>query len=221
MQKVLPSEKIVIIVDTREMYSPVVENLSKFDCEIREKQLEIGDYICSDRVCIERKTSEDFVNSIIDKRLFKQLHALSQYEKPLLVIEGSYFFSRNLYINAVYGAIASAVCDYGISVFHTSNPKETATLIFNLAKREQIDEKREVILRKKPKLNSISKIQQEIVAGLPYVNTKLSKRLLKIFKTPKRVFSASEKELTGVQGIGEKKARMIWKILNEEWKEDS
>ncbi len=220
VQKLLPSKKPVVLVDTREIHSRVVEELSLLECEIREKPLPIGDYICSDRICVERKTAEDFIASIIDKRLFKQMEHLTRYEKPVLIVEGHNFYSRNVHVNAIFGALSSVIADYGISVLHTSNPRETAMIIFNLARREQLAGKRDVLLRHKPKAGSIGEMQLHLVAGLPSVSVTLAKRLLEHFKTPKNVFAASEARLQQVEGIGERKARMIWKILNEEWREE-
>jgi ERCC4-type nuclease len=57
-------------------------------------------------------------------------------------------------------------------------------------------------------------MQEFLLAGLPDVNTMLSRNLLKKFRTPKRVFSASPEKLMTVEGIGELKARKIWELLN-------
>ncbi|MEA3254774.1 MAG: helicase-related protein, partial [Candidatus Altiarchaeota archaeon] len=62
---------IKIFVDVREKNSKVLKILcEKADIDMR--QLDVGDFILSDRVCVERKTVEDFLSSIIDKRLFSQ-----------------------------------------------------------------------------------------------------------------------------------------------------
>ncbi len=217
MQKTLPSKKVRVIIDTRELFSEVVAELSSMDCEIVEKTLTVGDYVCSDRVCIERKTGEDFTASIIDGRLFTQLKNIAEhYEKPVLIIEGRNFFSRNINPNAVYGALAACV-DFGIAILYSSSPRETAKMIYFLAKREQSEEKRDLMFKTRPKPKDIKEIQLSLVAGLPFISATLAKRLLEKFKTPKKIFSASEEELKKVEGIGEKKARVIWKILNKEW----
>jgi len=69
---------ILIFVDSREQASNAVRELSKFDnVSVKVKQLELGDYVLSDEVIIERKTVEDFLASMLDGRLFSQLIALS------------------------------------------------------------------------------------------------------------------------------------------------
>jgi Fanconi anemia group M protein len=55
------------------------------------------------------------------------------------------------------------------------------------------------------------------MAGLPNVSTKLSRSLLKEFKTPRKVFSANHERLMKVDGIGKEKARRIWELLNKEY----
>ncbi len=221
MQKTLPSKKIVVVVDTREIYSSVVRELHDFGCEIVEKMLPLGDYVCSERICVERKTAEDFTASIIDGRLFDQIARLKEsYEKPVLIIEGRNFFARGVHPNAVYGALASCV-ELGVSLLHSSNPRETAKIIYFLAKKEQVNGRREIAFKTKLKPKSLQEFQLALIASLPFVNTTLAKRLLKYFKTPKAIFSASERELRKVEGIGERKARAIWKVLNKEWEEES
>ena len=59
--------------------------------ELRFMALEIGDYIVSDRLAVERKRTDDFACSLIDgkRNLFAQLSDLARvYEKPVLIIEG-------------------------------------------------------------------------------------------------------------------------------------
>jgi Fanconi anemia group M protein len=84
----IPKKPIKIIVDVRE------KNMAKLlhnYADVELKTLEVGDYVLSDRVVVERKTADDFVDSIIDKRLFNQLKNLRKVEKPLLIIEGNNF----------------------------------------------------------------------------------------------------------------------------------
>ena len=82
--------------------------------EVEFKTLEIGDYILSDRVAVERKTAEDFENSIIDKRLFNQVMDLKKYERPLMIIEGNEFV--RIHENAIRGMMFSIMIDYQIPV---------------------------------------------------------------------------------------------------------
>lgn len=54
-QKLLkPAGKIVIVSDYRE--KEVIEHLKKLGAVVNEQALEVGDFIASDRICIERKS---------------------------------------------------------------------------------------------------------------------------------------------------------------------
>ena len=205
VQKVLkPENKIVIFVDNREFNSKVAKELARLDCIVKPKQLEVGDYILSDRVCVERKSSKDFLASIFDQRIFAQLGALKDhFEKPILIIEGqSLYCERNVHPNALRGVLTSIAVDYSIPILWTENEKDTAGMLYWIAKREQIEEGRSITIRGEKRQLSLKEQQEFLVAGLPKVNTKIAKRLLEYFKSPEKVFTASEEELKKVKGIG-------------------
>ncbi len=216
-------EKTVeIIVDHRERGSDVFRLLA-VDPEVRVlvKELPVGDYILSDRVVVERKSYPDLVNSIIDGRLFQQAKQLAEtYPKPIIVVERNQKPTRMVHPNAVRGAIASLAIDYGIPVVFTDGPEETYQFLKVVAKREQLERKRLPRVRGEKRILSTPEMQQYIVESLPYVGPKLARELLRKFRTVERVFTASERELASVEGIGEKRAKEIRKILTEEWKEE-
>ena len=108
----------------------------------------------SDEVAIERKTKNDFISSIMDKRLHKQAKELVEnFKKPLMIIEGAELYSSGyIHPNAVRGAIASIAVDFGIPIIPTRSPEDTAAMINRIAIREQTHEKSEIQIRteKKP-----------------------------------------------------------------------
>jgi ERCC4-type nuclease len=220
-QGVFSGEKISIITDYREKRTKTCEWLRTFDAKIIEKKLDVADYIVSDRVGIERKTVNDLLQSVLNQRLFRQLEDLSaSFARPLLILEGDQrmlFLARNIHPNTIHGVLSSITLDYGIPIIWTHSPKVTAAQIFWTACREQGKEKRGLQTRVCKKTKNTADLQQFLIAGLPNVNSVLSERLLREFKTVKRVFSLDEAELKKVPGIGEKKAKKIWKLLNSEY----
>ncbi|MDN5358664.1 MAG: hypothetical protein PWP76_507 [Candidatus Diapherotrites archaeon] len=213
-----PRDIVTVLVDHRERASGVIHALREFgDVIIQVKDLPVGDYVVSDRVAIERKSAADFVQSIIDGRLFEQASKLvDHFAKPVIIVEGeSVYTVRNVHPNAIRGAIASLVVDYGIPVIFTRNERETAAFIRAIARREQLELNREPRLRGEKRILSLPEMQQFIVESLPYVGPKLAKQLLKHFGTVERVFTASERELAQVEGIGPKRAKEIRRVLTE------
>ena len=224
VQKILSPKKVVIFVDHREENSGVMNYLREHDAEIRVQQLKTADYISSDRVAIERKSVPDFLQSILDQRLFTQLQDIVKaYERPIMIIEGNQeilFSERDIHPNTIRGVLSSIAVDYRVPIIWTLNARETAAQIFWLAYREQVKEKRDVAIRTNQKNHSTSKQQEYILAGLPNVNTKLSKRMLREFCTIRNVFCCDEDMLKKIEGLGEKKAKKIWNLINSDYDED-
>ncbi len=211
----MPSEEIKIFADNREN-GVVISELERL-CTIEKKNLPVGDYVCSDRAVVERKSESDFASSIMDGRLFSQIKELCAYEKPILLIERNGSNFSKIHPNAVRGALASLALDFNLPVIFSQSYIDTAGIIFQIAKREQVDERRVASIRPKSGLISTERRQEFIIAGLPNVSTVLARRLLSKFKTPQKVFSASEKELQEIEGIGEEKAKKISELLNSEY----
>jgi len=219
----LSGDKVKIIVDSREIGSPIVKELSKFDVRIDLETLKIGDFILSDRVAVEKKTTEDFTSSIIDGRLFTQaINLKSTYQMPIVLVEGETLYSaREVRPEAIMGALVSILIDYDVPIVWMRTPPETALFLFSIARREQLKERREPKIRAEPKPETLSESQEFIIAGLPHVNRVLAKRLLRTFGSVERVFSASEEELQKAEGIGKKISKKIRKIVSSKYEETS
>ena len=208
-------KRLKIIADHREVPSGIVDELVQLGVEVEACQLKVGDFILSDRVGVERKSVGDFLQSIVDKRLMSQAKILREtFERPVLILEGGNLYSRRaIHPNAIRGSLAALAVDVGIPILPTRDEKETALILFAIARREQLDESREVAVRGEPKGLTLPEHQRFVVEGLPGISAVLAKRLLEHFGTVERVMCASEEELKQVHGIGREKARSIRKIL--------
>lgn len=209
------SSGVTIFVDVREQRTSIVKKL-KEKANVELRQLPVGDFILSDRVAVERKTVDDFLQSMVDKRLFDQASELTRnFEIPLLILEGSkdIFSQRNIHPNAIRGALVSLPLDFGISIIQTKNEGETAEILFAIAKREQIEANRTVALRGERKPLTLHERQRFIIESLPFVSAVLARRLLEKFGSVQAIVGAGEKELMEVEGIGKKKAKDIRKVV--------
>ncbi len=208
---------MIIYADKRE--DSRVPALLEQSCTLKRKQLKVGDYLLSKRVAVERKTCQDFVQSIIDGRLFRQVEELkANFEKPLMIIEGEDFdLDIKIHPNAIKGAIASISIDYGVPIIWTVTQKETSEFLLTIAKREQEGKKRGFAVRGTKKKKSMNDVQEFLIAGLPNINTKTAKNLLKHFGKPEKIFAASEAELQEMPGMGPKTAKNIRKILSKRY----
>jgi Fanconi anemia group M protein len=213
-------EKIQVIVDQREVRSSVARQLEKIGVDITLDTLEVGDYILSDRIAVERKSSEDFVGSLIEHKLFEQISNLANtYEKPVLILEGdSLFNSRAISPNAIHGALSSIALDFGVAVFYTRDSDDTAALIRQIAKREQINDKREVSMHGHKSSKMLPQQQEYIVSAISDIGPAAAHNLLLHFGSVENVMKADYAELLEVKNIGPKTAAKIREIVASEYK---
>jgi len=218
IQRILkPKDKPVIITDVRENKSSIKDYLENLGAMVKTLPLKVGDFICSERVCVERKTGNDFISSIVDGRLFEQAEELKEnFDKPIILVEGDYY-AGGMNENAIKATLASIILNYEIPVIMTKDEKETARTILWLAKREQITSGIEVGIKGRKKPKTFKDLQEHVISGLPGVSVILSKRILRKFKTIKSLANATEKELVEVDGVGKALAKRLHEVLNKEY----
>ena len=210
-----------VFVDQREIRSHVAHALEKLGMEIALTTLEVGDYVVSDRVGIERKTAEDFLSTFLDGRdLFSQISDLVRaYERPLLIIEGEGLYTtRQIHPNSIRGVLAAITIDFGVPVIFSKDEEDTAALISIIAKREQIDSKREINLHGKKSAATLKKQQEYLVSAISDIGPAVARNLLRHFGSVERVMTASREELMKVELVGPKTADRIKEVVSGEYK---
>ncbi|MAH03895.1 hypothetical protein CMI39_03875 [Candidatus Pacearchaeota archaeon] len=205
-----------VIIDYRERNSLVPSELISLGLNIEFKELKVADYLIKD-VAIERKTITDFISSMINKRLIRQLEELQQYKSKLLIIEG--IEEQELYNddnsngvnpNAIRGFLLSILLKWKIPIIFTKNQEDTAKFISVLSKKKS----KEISLNARKKSFNKKEQKQYLLEGFPGIGPKTSKKLLKKFKTIKKIINASKKDLQKV--IGEK-TEILRKIIDEKY----
>ncbi len=211
-------DTIRLIVDSRELPTGVARELTRLNVEISDESLKIGDYIVSEDVAVERKEMGDFIQSLIDGRLFDQLIALrSAYRRPVLIMEGEQLIGlRAVNPAAIYGALASIAIRVQVPIIWTRNAEETAIVLYRMAHLEQIGAKKTLRTRSGETMGTDAKALEYILSGFPGVDTVISRAILAEFGTLEKVFSAEEKDLQRVSGVGKKIASRIRRLLTTE-----
>lgn len=208
----------VVFADTREGNSKVIRHLSEMEIDVKVQAMAVGDYQVSDEVVIERKTAKDFVDSIVDKRLFKQARSLmEEFKRPLIILEGDDLYNGMINPNAIRGSIASIALDFGISIIPTRNAQDTAAMIKRIAIREQSGEKTPIQIRTDKKPVNLWEQQLFIIESLPNIGPVNAKNLLEHFGTVANIINASEGQLQEVEGIGKKTAANIRKVVDSKY----
>ncbi len=208
---------IKILVDHREK-GPVVKHLSS-RCAVEQKDLPVGDYVLSERVCVERKSTEDFLRSLVDRKIFQQVKGIAEnYEIPILIIEGEDLYTQHdISSKSILNAIISIIVDFNVFVLFTKDAYETMLMLVDIAQREQKHERKEIPVRGSKQSMNLKDNQRYVIEGLPNISATLAQRLLRHFGNVKAVFNASKDELMEVRGIGEKTAEGILQVIEEEY----
>ncbi len=211
---------VKIIADFREKNSPILKLLHNMGARIEIRNLDTGDYVCSNDVAVELKTREDFVNSIIDRRIIMQARALrNNFNKPLFVIYGTDNFSMMRMINdeSIYAMISTLALKYRIPVVSLMTAREVASFIFSVARLEQGKTHDEISLHYNKPLTLVEQ-QEYLISALPGIGAKIAKPLLKHFGSIRAIANATVDELMQVPLIGKIKAERIHDVLNKDYK---
>lgn len=219
IEKPKPENELPLVyADSREGNSKVIRHLTEMEMDVKIQSMAVADYQVSDEVAIERKTTKDFVDSLIDKRLFKQAKELSEeFKRPLMILEGDDLYSGMVNPNAIRGSIASIALDFGISIIPTRNAQDTAAMIKRIAIREQSGERANIQIRTDKKPVSLWEQQLFIIESLPNIGPVNAKNLLEHFGSVAKVINASSSELQEVEGIGKKTAESIRKVIDSKY----
>ncbi len=215
-------KELEIIVDDRERNVKLLNKLEEV-FNIKKERLDVGDFVISDRIVIERKTLEDFLASLLDKRIFEQIEKLkASYEKPLIIVEGStdledLFNLRDIHPNAIRGLLLTIMIDYNIPIIFVKNEEEFVNLLEILARREQLKGNKKPLVKIVKKTKTIKEAQEILISSIPGINIQLASNLLLYFKNPKNIANASVNELKKVPLIGEEKAKKIFEVFNKDY----
>jgi Fanconi anemia group M protein len=207
-----------IFVDSRER--EMAKLLESLGLEVTVKNLEVGDYVVSDRVAIERKTAQDFVASIIDpqRNLFRQIADLARtYDRPVLILEGRDLYTRQMNASSIRGAMASVAVDYGVPIIPTEDRDETAAVIALLARRE-MREGREPKVHGHKTARTLKEQQEYLISAISSVGPTVAKNLLKHFGSVEKVMTASPEQLQEVEKVGPKIAQRIRELVGGAYK---
>lgn len=205
----------LIVADMRETRSGVLQALqSRGKARVEISDLEVGDYIVSAQVGVERKQVQDLARSIVNRRLHMQIELLSvAFQKPVLIVEGTLSALQSMCDpSLVYGALAWVTLDKGTYISWSSGANDTALILESLARHAQ-QEPKDIPLRSgKPK--DLGLLARYVIEGLPGCGSATATRLLAHFGSIENVITASENDLKLVAGVGERTAKEIRKLVS-------
>ncbi len=189
--------KPIIIADIHEKNSLIISELKNSkDIMLCLRPLKIGDYLIKN-IIVERKTVNDFLSSLINKRLFNQINQIKDYPERLLIVEGD--LNNDLYINKpllkiiIRGAILSLILNHKIQILFTKDCRETAEYLILIARQKSKSKVEPSLHSRIPKTLKLQK--RYILEAFPRIGPKKSEQLINKFHSLKSIFDAKDQEL--------------------------
>ena len=227
-----------LIIDSRENseLSKLIETkANKLGILNEKKWLEVGDYVIG-TVCFEAKSAVDFMQSVINKRIWTQVDNMDKwYHKNFVVIYGSiedalsnmkYITKldsnvspqqlRNTYKLRFKGAIGRLRLDYDIGIIWRDNMTDVVDEILTIAKMAPIE--RKMINPSIPTRIATDDVRVDMLTIVKGVSEKKAKDLLKEHGCIMEIGDSTIKELLVVKGIGDTVANRINSVLTSNTK---
>ncbi|MFB6096710.1 MAG: DEAD/DEAH box helicase [Haloferacaceae archaeon] len=213
---------VELVIDQRELDSTIARDLSTREgVRTRLETLEVGDYVLSDRVVVERKSVADFLDTLTggDRSMFEQVGDMARhYSRPVVILEGEGLYEqRNVHPNAIRGALASLAIDFDASVLHTEDEADTADMLEVLATREQETSDRSVSVHGEKGAKTRTEQQEYVVSAIADIGPVTARALLAHFGTVEAVMTAREEDLLAVDGVGSVTAERIREVVGSDY----
>ena len=228
----------MLIIDSREkvgskLVKLVEEKARILNIKTEKKWIEIGDYVF-DNICFEAKSVEDFIGSVMSKRLWTQMDNMDRhYKNNVVIIYGDLpeaihniikhgksklpIASRKIMLtNKFLGAIGRIVLDTDIKPFWVKSESEASLIITAVCKMQPIE--RDVIRPQVFKRITTDDLRLDILTSVKGVSYKKAKLLIDNFGSVMEIGEQTVHELCHMDGIGEKTAQRILDTLNSEKK---
>ena len=206
--------KPMIYMDERER-GEMRAALLRMQVDCRILTMEVGDFVISPTIGIERKRGDDFASSLVDGRLFTQTARLKEvFPQPILILERfEKMFARQIRVEALYGALLYLTQQLHIGLIPSQSAEETALILKSLATYSQ---KNLPVFDYTPPKVQTKEVSREsqiyFLQGLVGVSETRATHLLDHFHTPWNVITAicdaseskakKKKGLNGLSGFG-------------------
>lgn len=213
---------ILIITDAREMSGTVVRHWRAYagnfaQLKLESRELEYGDYLIGNDIVIERKSSTDFMLSVMDNQLYGNIAKLkAEFERVIYIVEGDVFAPRfHSNPSALRDALAYMTAVEGVALAPSPDAPMTAEIVYRMAVDVQRPDARAVSVRSaRPK--DLRSSQQYVIEGLPGITAERARQLLKTFGSVESVLRADDAALIAA-GLSIETVARIRKILAAPW----
>ncbi|XP_055925203.1 DNA repair endonuclease XPF-like [Argiope bruennichi] len=222
-----------VIVDMREFRSELPSLIHRRGIDVIPVTLEIGDYVLTPDMVVERKSVSDLIGSLNSGRLYTQAQSMCRlYKKPILLIEfdqnkafslqGKYYFNNSASSQNVISKLILLTIHFPeLRILWCPSPYATAEMFELLkVKRDQPDEKTAALLKSEGSEGELSAskfntVGYDFVSKLPGINSKNMWPILRNVNSIADLVNRSEEEFSTMLG-NSGAAKTLWRSINEE-----
>ena len=225
----------MLVIDSREnseLANRIIQECDRIGVPTKKEWLNVGDYIIDD-VCFEAKSSFDFLQSVMNKRIWLQIDNMDRnFDNNSVLLYGSMedaiaeFRSR---VNPSWGyahlhnrylsAIGKIILDTDCKVILTDDAKKAAKVVSAVAKMKPMDRAVYNPRLIKQKKISTTDLRVDVLMTIKGISEKKAKSLIKEFGSIMEIGEATSTELSKLDGIGVTLAKRIIDVLNSESKQ--
>jgi len=228
-----------IVIDSREhsdLTTKVTDLSQEMNIQTEKKWLEIGDYVFGD-ICIEAKSSFDFMQSIHNKRLWNQLDNMDRaYPNNYIVLHGSFDQGYREFVSYVkdpnwkttnmrmmmkrkyLASIGRILLDLDCTLIECKDAKQAAERICLMCKmqpHERAVYSPSMIRKKKI---STEDLRVDVLSTIKGVSQKKAKVLIERYGSIMELGETKPKEIATLDGFGMVLATRVHQTLNAEEK---
>ncbi|XP_060605869.1 DNA repair endonuclease XPF-like [Ruditapes philippinarum] len=220
-----------VIVDMREFRSELPSLIHRRGMDIEPVTLEVGDYILTPDICVERKSVSDLIGSLNNGRLYNQCVSMCRYYKrPILLIEfdpnksfslqGKYQMSNDVSVQETTTRLTLLTLHFPkVRVLWCQSPYATAELFEEIKMgREQPDANEAMTVSSVEDIEWSDKYShhpQDMLLRMPGVNSKNYRQIMNKVQDLAELCTFTETELTSVMGHSQN-AKQLWNFLHKE-----
>lgn len=205
-----------VIVDLREFRSELPSLIHHRGIDIEPVTLEVGDYVLTPDMCVERKSLSDLIGSLNSGRLYNQVQSMNRYyKKPILLIEfdqnkpfslqGKYYLSNEVSSQNVSSKLILLTLHFPqLRILWCHSPYATAEM-FEILKhgkeQPQVDQVVKVTDKYSSSESSSDKYNaaaQDFLSRMPGINSKNIHLIMNKIKNIAELVSLTLEQLTQI-----------------------
>ncbi|RKP19690.1 hypothetical protein ROZALSC1DRAFT_28734, partial [Rozella allomycis CSF55] len=220
-------------VNTRIAGGKVEFEAHKKNIDIEPVTIEVGDYILTPKICVERKSIPDLISSLNTGRLYTQVEAMCRYyDHPIVLIEFDHqkafslqsqeFYSSEINSTSVSSKLALLILHFPkLRLIWSSGVYETVEIFMDLKKGQEQPDLNKVLLTGGDSSiendESTNFLFKDILLTMPGVTIYNVRTILQSVKNLKDLSNKDLKSLKALigDGPGEKECAYHHKIIND------